>query len=113
MLGYLNVHEEQAVQELKQEISAMLGNKLNQFILYGSKARGDFDQDSDIDLLIVVDELDAASDDRIVELANDIELKYEVPISVHTRNTDYYLKQLNNRINLFMLNIKKDGITVC
>lgn len=38
MLGYLNIHEEQAVQELKQEISAMLGNKLNQFILYGSKA---------------------------------------------------------------------------
>jgi predicted nucleotidyltransferase len=112
MLGYLTVKEEQAVKELKQKLSELLGNKLNQFILYGSKARGDFVSGSDIDLLIVVDGLNLTADDQIVETANNIELKYELPISVHTRNTEYYRKEMDNRINLFMLNIKREGIII-
>lgn len=112
MLGYLNEVEEKAVNELKEKLMQALGSKLKHMILYGSKARGDYNEDSDIDLLVVVDDLDLETDDVISEIANDIELEYELIISAHTRSAKHYQEQLNNRINLFMDNVRKEGIAV-
>ena len=40
---------------LKQELVALYGPRLNQVLLYGSRARGDFREDSDYDVLVVLD----------------------------------------------------------
>lgn len=37
------------------EISGLLGNRLKKVILYGSYARGDYDKNSDIDIMILTD----------------------------------------------------------
>ncbi len=36
-----------------QEIRRILGEKLRKIIIYGSYTRGDFDEDSDVDIMIL------------------------------------------------------------
>ena len=53
--------------------------KPEKIILFGSKVRGDFDEESDIDILILIDsEVNSKVEEEINEIAYDIELKYEV-----------------------------------
>lgn len=112
MLGYLNPREEEAVKKLKNLLTQKLGNKLWYIYLYGSKARGDYQENSDIDLLIVADDLNLEVKDIIGDALVDIQIEYEAPISIHTRSLEYFNKQMENRLNLFMNNIKKEGIAV-
>lgn len=104
MLGYLNSIEETAVNELKEQLQKALENNLCKIILYGSKARGDFNESSDIDLLVIVNKLSLSVSNLINTLAYDIELKYDLSISTHIRSIDYFDKQINNTINLFIKN---------
>ena len=57
------------LQELKDKLSDLYGDRLADLILYGSQARGDADEGSDIDVLVVLkgevdpcEELDRAGD---------------------------------------------------
>ena len=45
----------EAIEEFKKEIKKLYGNRLKHIILYGSYARGSATEDSDIDLLIVLE----------------------------------------------------------
>jgi predicted nucleotidyltransferase len=112
MLGYLNTIEEKAIDELKKRLADILADKLYKIILYGSKARGDYDKESDIDLLVVVNNLDLATSEIISSIVYDIELEYEFVISVHDYSTQYYSDQLKNSMNLFINAVNKEGIAV-
>ena len=109
---YLNTIEEKALRDLKDKLIQVFGSRLRNIILFGSKARGDFNDDSDIDLLIVIDDLDLNDKDIVSDIVVDIQLEYELPIAVHRYSTKYYQEQMNNIVNLFMNNIKSEGIAV-
>ena len=112
MLGHLNRIEEEAITKLKTLLSQKLGNSLKNVLLYGSKARGDYDNDSDIDILVVADGVDYEMKDTIRDVVLDIQLEYSVPISAHIRSLDYFNTQQNNRLNLFIHNVEREGIRV-
>ena len=59
----------------KEEIDKLGREHLVKIILYGSYARGDFRQDSDIDIMILVNDLD----DSLVEYEN----KVDDPLLIH------------------------------
>lgn len=95
------------------EVSKLIGNRLKKVILYGSYARGDYDKNSDIDLMILTD----FNDEEIIEyrakirdLACDLELENDIIISPIVRNIEKY----NNRINIvpFYMNVKKEGVII-
>lgn len=112
MVGYLNKLEEKAVIELKKKLQESLGKDFKNIILYGSKARGDFNAESDIDLLVIVENLDLNKKHNINDIVVDIQLEYELPISVHTRDLNYYKEQKMNSVNFFIKNIDNEGIAV-
>lgn len=101
------------IKQFVQELSKILGNRLKKVILYGSYARGDYDKNSDIDIMILTD----LNDEEIVEyrmkvreLACDLELENDIIISPLVRNVDKY----NERINIipFYINVQKEGVIV-
>ncbi len=47
---------EPVVREFKAALRAMYGDRLREAVLYGSYARGDYDDESDIDLMIVLND---------------------------------------------------------
>lgn len=98
---------------VKSESEQLYGSMLDKIILYGSYARGDHTEESDIDIMILLDcDTDKIKNLRGVtaEMASDISLDKEVFLSILLRNSKHFE---NNRDFLpFYKNISREGITV-
>jgi len=58
-----------------------LGPNLLDLRLFGSKARGDASAEADLDVLVVVAEDRVAAEDRVLDLAFDVNVEHDVYIS--------------------------------
>jgi uncharacterized protein len=69
--------------ELKQGLTKLYGDRLKAVVLFGSYARGDFQEGSDLDVMIVLETYQSYWDElvRSAELASDLSLKYDVTVS--------------------------------
>ena len=54
--------------EFKSKTKSIMGNSLKQIILYGSYARGDYKDNSDMDIMILTE----LTDDRIVQIEDEL-----------------------------------------
>jgi predicted nucleotidyltransferase len=70
--------------DLKAGLRLVYGDRLRGIYLFGSYARGDADRESDLDVLVVLQDFEryALEVDRTAELAADVSLKYGVTISL-------------------------------
>mgnify|MGYP003180496779 CR=1 FL=1 len=87
------------VLKFSQQVKKLLGQKLDKVILYGSYARGDYNEHSDIDIMILT-----------TLTAFDFQMDYGGDISVVVKNKDqfeYWLGALP-----FYNNVKKEGIVL-
>ena len=101
------------LKEFILKLSELLGERLKKVILYGSYARGDYNKNSDIDIMILTDLDDGELIKyrmKIRDLACDIEFENDIIISPVVRNIDKY----NNRINIipFYMNVQKEGVVL-
>ena len=92
-------------------IQRIYGKSLDAVILYGSYARGDYTEDSDIDIMILVD----LSDDEIrsrghmlSDLTFDYNFDNDLEIMPIVKNLDHFNKWL--RAYPFYNNVKKEGV---
>lgn len=69
--------------KLKKGLVELYGPRLKAVILFGSYARGDYNKNSDLDVMIVLDTYKSRWDElvRSAELASDLSLEYNVTIS--------------------------------
>ena len=82
----LTEKERYAVQALKDLLAAHY--ELSQVILFGSKARGDSTDESDIDLLILLNQtVTTAIEEDIFGLGFDVELEHDVVFGLIVKNT--------------------------
>ncbi len=65
----------QAIQELRDRLVKELGDKINSLILYGSAARGEAGEESDIDILVITRDDDRRVYDQISGIRTDVDLK--------------------------------------
>lgn len=101
------------VYKFAQQIRGIYGDSLKRVVVYGSYARGDYQKNSDIDIMILVD----ASDDEIkkkfnsvCDLAFDYELEYGVVISPLVKNEVHFMKW--SETLPFYRNVKQEGVTI-
>ena len=80
-MQYLNDQEKKALNYFTDKVKEALKENLILFKLFGSKARGDFDEESDIDVLVLVNERDWDLHYLVCSIANDISIDLEVFIS--------------------------------
>ncbi len=78
---YLTEDEKKLTKKFKRNIEALLGEDKVKLILFGSKARGDFDRHSDIDIAIIVKKLTKKEKNLILEEIADFEFENIMPLS--------------------------------
>lgn len=101
--------EKNALIDLKEEISKRY--KLLWMKLIGSKARGDFDEESDIDIVIALENVDWDIERDIYETCFYLGLKYDIVISPII----YSEKDINDtftRITPFYRTVESEGILI-
>jgi uncharacterized protein len=111
MIGKLTGTEEKAVREFSDKLKALYGGKIKQILLFGSKARGDFHKESDIDIFVLVYKSDSMLRRGIASLTTDILLKHSILLSPKIVEESHfsYLKHLETA---FAKNVEKDGISL-
>lgn len=101
------------LRDVKHEIRQLLGDKLKALILYGSYARNEQDPESDIDIMILVDDSeDGLRDFRysIADVMGELTIKYGKLISLAEVTYNRFVDFLE--VLPFYKNINEEGVEI-
>jgi len=97
--------------EVRRACDPVFGSMLKDAYLYGSYARNDYHEESDIDILLTV-ELDTADisnyRNAVAAIASDLSLKHDVTVSVTVKSLAQFLEYSN--VLPFYKNVIREGI---
>ncbi len=108
-LGSLSKHETDAVQAYLKALQQCVGGKLVDAFVFGSKARGESHPDSDVDLMVILDQPTTDDLSEARGLAFDIWLAYQVFLSVRAMSYQQW-QTLAALQSLFYRNALRDAI---
>lgn len=106
----MSTRTKRLLKNLKQGLARVYGKQLNAVYLYGSFARGDSVEGSDLDVVVILKDFQrrAAEIRRTSELVGGLSLEYEITVS------PLFLREKEWETNKFALlrNIKAEGVAV-
>ena len=104
----MQIKIERILKEFKEEIQALYGSRLKTILLYGSWARGNAAEDSDIDVVVVLkgDVTPGREIDRMIDIITEMNMKYNTLISVFPVSETMYTRVKSP----LLLNIHKEGV---
>ena len=98
-----------AVKDLLARLHSAYGNQVRQVYLFGSKARGEAGSDSDIDILLLVENETWALKDEICGLAADINLEFDLQIDARVIGVERWQHLADTHAGLYRT-IARDAI---
>ena len=105
------IHISDIIHDFAKSVRKMQGNSLDSVLVYGSYARGDYSELSDIDVMLLVslgEEDIKKISDQISDLAFDFMMKYGVDISPVITNTDHFNYWVDNLP--YYRNVRDEGV---
>jgi predicted nucleotidyltransferase len=108
---HLTHEEKAALGEIKQRVQSIVGQRLQGIVLFGSKARGDFDPESDLDVAILVDGLDQETKRRIIDVVVDVEVKFLLVVSSLVLSWEDF-QSLRARERRIAIDIESEGVSL-
>ena len=103
----LTQNERKAINEYENLLLEKFPNRIRKIILFGSKARGGSNRNSDLDLLIVLKRNDRQVEKEIACLTHEPIAKYLVLLSPIVVKEDFFREW-----SPLLEHVKKDGITL-
>lgn len=101
------------IYHFSQQMKRIFGIHLSKVIVYGSYARGDYRDNSDVDIMVLVDLPEAEIKKRendVYDIAFDIEMDTGIDISPIIKNEAQY--EYWEDVLPFYKNIRKEGVIV-
>ena len=113
MTGAMNEQDRKIVLELKSRLSADLRKRVKKLILYGSRARGGSMEDSDLDLVALVDEktpeIEGALDEVAYGVMWDHDFKPVISLKVFS---EARFRSATEKGLSFYKHVEKEGISI-
>lgn len=103
----------EVLDKFAEEAKKIYGTKLESLILYGSCTRGDFENDSDIDILILLNvPLESINSERkrILDISDKLDLEYDVVLAPVVQNYELYQKYIS--VSVFYQNVEREGVKI-
>lgn len=99
---------EQIVAEYTTRLGAILGEELESVVLYGSRARGDAEEESDIDVLCVMrTQCDCG---KLIELTSDVTAEISLKHDVVLSRAFVTARDYRSRNTPFLMNVRREGV---
>ena len=103
------------LQKFINGVQEILGENLQKIILYGSYARGDYNEESDIDIMILTSLKDTELEEyktKIWDYSYDIEEEnnFEIKLSPMVKNVNYYDARV--KVIPFYKNVNQEGVAL-
>jgi len=93
------------------ELKTIFGAKLKKFILFGSYSRGDYDTESDIDVMVLIDDPEPRKyDDILLDLEVDLSIAFDVVLSIFVENEAEYREA--RQYKPFLKAIEREGVEI-
>lgn len=103
--------EKQVIFAFKKTLEKSLGPNLISLRLFGSKARGSYGKDSDIDLLLIIKEKNRQVEKIVYNTVTDLMLESGVYLSVKIFDSKEFQK-LNKIPTVFMQKVKQEAVKI-
>ena len=104
-------HLMKSLKEMSGKIASIYGDSLDRIVLYGSYARGEQTDESDIDIALFMNEKDTDKrHDKMIDIVVDYELFLAVTLSIVPIENDNYEEW--NTVLPFYRNIDREGIVL-
>jgi hypothetical protein len=111
MLANLSEKEQDALRAYVNMLQERFGQRVLEVMLFGSKARGEAQAGSDVDVAVVLDEATAHDLSQVRGLAFDIWLAYGVFLSVRAMSRQGW-ETIGSLPSLFYRNLQREGISL-
>ncbi|MEA3401232.1 MAG: nucleotidyltransferase domain-containing protein [Armatimonadota bacterium] len=104
----MDLHE--ALRQLRAELEELYGERLKGLYLFGSRARGDAEPDSDVDVAVVLDDFDSAFEeiDRMAEVGTRISLAADLAIT----KIPLTEAQWRDKQTAFLRNARREAVSI-
>ena len=107
----MNAPLETVLADLRERFQALYGSRLDRLILYGSQARGDADEESDIDVMVVLKKpFEDRGEERALylDVICELSLKYNTVVMPFFTDTETYA---TSDYGLY-LNVRREGVPI-
>lgn len=94
----------------EDRLKTICGSSLKKVILYGSHARGDFDDESDVDLFLLIDGDPKQYEQRVYDLAAEFLVDHETLFSIVLENKAHFDKYLD--VLPYFQSVRSEGIEI-
>ncbi len=103
--------QESALRELTRRLEDKFPAQISQVFLYGSRARGDAEDVSDVDILVIADSNDWRLKHEISNLAADISLEFGLLLDSHVISSDKW-QWMGKRNFRYYNNVMAEGVPI-
>ncbi len=107
----LTPEEQKWLDDYRRILDEKYGDIVEDIIIYGSKARGDANEDSDVDVLLIVNQHSYEIKRKLIDPAIDLSVCTPVVPSIIVCSIERWKKWESYKYTIWE-NIKRDGISV-
>jgi predicted nucleotidyltransferase len=103
------IMKDKIVEQIDSKLRQKYGEEIREIILYGSRARGDNQEDSDYDFVILCENEKKKIKEYSRKISNEILIDCFAVVSIVVLTSDEYEKRIYEP---YLMNVKREGVLV-